>query len=141
MNKIVHNKNMNKIVHNDVAQGVALPNVTLINPFYIGPYEGYFYVCLGCHIGQFYSYSYYEQFYSYSYYGQFYSYSYYGQFYSYSYYGQFYSYSYYGQFYSYALKGKIFNLNEITKITEYTRVPVTMITYQLSGYGRVIVLT
>ena len=26
----------------DVAQGVALPNVTLINPFYIGPYEGYF---------------------------------------------------------------------------------------------------
>ncbi len=33
----------------DVAQGVALPNVTLINPFYIGPYEGYFYVCLGCH--------------------------------------------------------------------------------------------
>ena len=40
-----------------------------------------------------------------------------------------------------ALKGKIFNFNEITKITEYTRVPVTMITYQLSGYGRVIVLT
>ena len=35
--------------HDDVAQGVALPNVTLINPFYIGPYEGYFYVCLGCH--------------------------------------------------------------------------------------------
>jgi hypothetical protein len=35
--------------HNDVAQGVALPNVTLINPFYIGSYEGYFYVCLGCH--------------------------------------------------------------------------------------------
>ena len=33
----------------DVAQGVALPNVTLINPFYIGPYEGYFCVCLGCH--------------------------------------------------------------------------------------------
>jgi hypothetical protein len=40
-----------------------------------------------------------------------------------------------------ALKEKIFNFNEITKITEYTRVPVTMITYQLSGYGRVIVLT
>ena len=33
----------------DVAQGVALPNVTLINPLYIGPYEGYFCVCLGCH--------------------------------------------------------------------------------------------
>jgi hypothetical protein len=33
----------------DVAQGVAVPNVTLINPFYIGPYEGYLYVCLGCH--------------------------------------------------------------------------------------------
>ena len=33
----------------DIAQGVALPNVTLINPFYIGPYEGYLYVCLGCH--------------------------------------------------------------------------------------------
>jgi hypothetical protein len=33
----------------DVAQGVALPNVTLINPFYIGPYEGCLYVCLGCH--------------------------------------------------------------------------------------------
>ena len=37
------------VVLTDVAQGVALPNVTLINPFYIGPYEGYFYVCLGCH--------------------------------------------------------------------------------------------
>ena len=36
-------------VHYDVAQGVALPNVTLINPLYIGPYEGYFCVCLGCH--------------------------------------------------------------------------------------------
>ena len=36
-------------LNNDVAQGVALPNVTLINPFYIGPYEGYFCVCLGCH--------------------------------------------------------------------------------------------
>ena len=33
-----------------VAQGIALPNVTLINPFYIGgSYEGYLYVCLGCH--------------------------------------------------------------------------------------------
>ena len=35
--------------NSDVALGVALPNVMLINPFYIGPYEGYFYVCLECH--------------------------------------------------------------------------------------------
>jgi hypothetical protein len=33
--------------HDDVAQGVALTNVTLINPFYIGRNEGNFYVCLG----------------------------------------------------------------------------------------------
>ena len=42
-------KNASIDEYRDVAQGVALPNVTLINPFYIGPYEGYFYVCLGCH--------------------------------------------------------------------------------------------
>jgi hypothetical protein len=43
----VYNASVNYDI--DVAQGVALPNVTLINPFYIGSYEGYFYVCLGCH--------------------------------------------------------------------------------------------
>jgi hypothetical protein len=32
------------------ANCLKIGEVTLINPFYIGPYEGYFYVCLGCHI-------------------------------------------------------------------------------------------
>ena len=36
--------------HIDVAQGVALPSVTLMKSIhYIEPYEGYCYVCLGCH--------------------------------------------------------------------------------------------